>query len=233
MGALHQLTTSLAAHLAPKNITANTIDPGATDTGYADEQQRQDVIGHESAERGIVGYSLTSRPAGPFYLALDYEDLAGKQHQWWLPRGQGRSVAFGRSLIHLFSRAARRNDRGMPRASRRPAPRRPIGAEGFDVSLPLREGVRVLMLDEHDRLLMIKVQDASIVIPEEPVPDIFWTTVGGGLANGESYEQAAQREVFEETGIDEFCLGPWIWDRERTVNWRGEPRSASVAFHRS
>jgi ADP-ribose pyrophosphatase YjhB (NUDIX family) len=87
------------------------------------------------------------------------------------------------------------------------------------------------MLDEHDRLLMIKVQDASIVIPEEPVPDIFWTTVGGGLANGESYEQAAQREVFEETGIDEFCLGPWIWDRERTVNWRGEPRRVYERYY--
>jgi 3-oxoacyl-[acyl-carrier protein] reductase len=34
-GALHQLTTSLAAHLAPRAITVNTIDPGATDTGWA------------------------------------------------------------------------------------------------------------------------------------------------------------------------------------------------------
>ncbi len=34
-GALHQLTTSLAAHLAPRQITVNTIDPGATDTGWA------------------------------------------------------------------------------------------------------------------------------------------------------------------------------------------------------
>ncbi len=34
-GALHQLTQSLAAHLAPRNITVNTVDPGATDTGWA------------------------------------------------------------------------------------------------------------------------------------------------------------------------------------------------------
>jgi 3-oxoacyl-[acyl-carrier protein] reductase len=34
-GALHQLTASLAAHLAPRGITVNTIDPGATDTGWA------------------------------------------------------------------------------------------------------------------------------------------------------------------------------------------------------
>lgn len=34
-GALHQLTTSLAAHLAPRYVTVNTLDPGATDTGWA------------------------------------------------------------------------------------------------------------------------------------------------------------------------------------------------------
>jgi 3-oxoacyl-[acyl-carrier protein] reductase len=35
-GALHQLTLSLSAHLAPRGITVNTVNPGATDTGYAD-----------------------------------------------------------------------------------------------------------------------------------------------------------------------------------------------------
>jgi 3-oxoacyl-[acyl-carrier protein] reductase len=34
-GALHQLTASLAGHLAPRQITVNTIDPGATDMGHA------------------------------------------------------------------------------------------------------------------------------------------------------------------------------------------------------
>ena len=34
-GALHQLTLSLSAHLAPRGITVNTVNPGATDTGYA------------------------------------------------------------------------------------------------------------------------------------------------------------------------------------------------------
>jgi 3-oxoacyl-[acyl-carrier protein] reductase len=37
-GALHQLTASLAAHLAPRGITVNCVDPGATDTGYADAE---------------------------------------------------------------------------------------------------------------------------------------------------------------------------------------------------
>ncbi len=34
-GALHQLTLSLSAHLLPRGITVNTVNPGATDTGWA------------------------------------------------------------------------------------------------------------------------------------------------------------------------------------------------------
>ncbi len=37
-GALHQLTMSLSAHLVPRGITVNTVNPGATDTGYADAE---------------------------------------------------------------------------------------------------------------------------------------------------------------------------------------------------
>lgn len=50
-GALHQLTLSLSAHLAARNITVNTIDPGATDTGYADDAARQWVLDQEPMGR--------------------------------------------------------------------------------------------------------------------------------------------------------------------------------------
>jgi 3-oxoacyl-[acyl-carrier protein] reductase len=43
-GALHQLTPSLAAAVAPKRITVNTVDPGATDTGWPDEATRAWVL---------------------------------------------------------------------------------------------------------------------------------------------------------------------------------------------
>ncbi len=42
--ALHELTASLAVHLAPRGITVNCVNPGPNDTGYADEQSRAAVI---------------------------------------------------------------------------------------------------------------------------------------------------------------------------------------------
>lgn len=50
-GALHQLTVSLAAHLAPRAITVNTVNPGATDTGYATEELRKAVLAAEPQGR--------------------------------------------------------------------------------------------------------------------------------------------------------------------------------------
>ena len=42
-GALHQLTASLAAHLMPRGITVNCVNPGPNDTGYATDETREAV----------------------------------------------------------------------------------------------------------------------------------------------------------------------------------------------
>src|SRR5205814_5058010 len=50
-GALHQLTLSLSDHLIRQGVTVNTVNPGATDTGYATPEQYQDVIDHSPQGR--------------------------------------------------------------------------------------------------------------------------------------------------------------------------------------
>ncbi|WPU21673.1 NUDIX domain-containing protein [Cedecea neteri] len=41
----------------------------------------------------------------------------------------------------------------------------------------------------------------------------YWATPGGGLKHDESYEQAALRELFEETGLTRKTAGPQIASR--------------------
>ena len=43
-GALVPLTTSLAAHVAPRGMTVNAVNPGATDTGWPSDEMREAVL---------------------------------------------------------------------------------------------------------------------------------------------------------------------------------------------
>jgi 8-oxo-dGTP pyrophosphatase MutT (NUDIX family) len=60
-----------------------------------------------------------------------------------------------------------------------------------------RPAARILLLDDRDRVLLFRF-DAG----DRPA---FWATPGGALDPGESYEQAARRELREETGLDLDC----------------------------
>ena len=83
---------------------------------------------------------------------------------------------------------------------------------GLASGLPIRQGVRALVVDPDDRVLMLRYGDAH----EE-----WWITPGGGIDAGESDEQALRRELQEELGIDSFELGPLVWERQR--HFLGEP----------
>ncbi|HUZ40544.1 MAG TPA: NUDIX domain-containing protein [Acidimicrobiales bacterium] len=72
------------------------------------------------------------------------------------------------------------------------------------MTLPLREGIRALVLDVDDRVLLVHFE-----FPEWTL----WATPGGGLEPGETPEQAIRRELEEEVGLVEVVLGPIIWER--------------------
>jgi 8-oxo-dGTP pyrophosphatase MutT (NUDIX family) len=78
----------------------------------------------------------------------------------------------------------------------------------------LRRVARVLLFDDQDRLLLFHVRD-----PADPTSDPWWYLPGGGLDPGESPEQAARRELFEETGIENAEIGPVVLER-RGVRFR-------------
>lgn len=70
----------------------------------------------------------------------------------------------------------------------------------------LRRTARVLLLDANDRILLLRGR-----LPTKLSAPGAWFTVGGGVENGESLEEAARREIVEESGITSFALGPLVW----------------------
>ncbi|WP_257165433.1 NUDIX hydrolase [Bradyrhizobium sp. SRS-191] len=72
-----------------------------------------------------------------------------------------------------------------------------------------RPSSRLLVVDPEGRLLLFKFVHLAGALEGQQ----FWATPGGGLDPGESYEAAACREMFEETGIRIDHPGPEIAQR--------------------
>ncbi|MCL2467904.1 MAG: NUDIX domain-containing protein [Micrococcales bacterium] len=73
------------------------------------------------------------------------------------------------------------------------------------LGLRFRRAARVILVDPDDRVLMLRGHDA------DQESRSWWLVVGGGLDDGETFREAALREVREETGIelaDDAVVGP-------------------------
>jgi len=69
-----------------------------------------------------------------------------------------------------------------------------------------REVAKHVVLDPDDRVLLFRYPRSN------ESGQAFWTVPGGGVKPGETHEEAARRELREETGIHAE-IGPLIWTR--------------------
>ncbi|MEU4392220.1 NUDIX domain-containing protein [Kribbella sp. NPDC023855] len=77
-----------------------------------------------------------------------------------------------------------------------------------------RLAVKLLLLDGDDRVLLIRAED-----PETRAH--CWYPVGGGVEVGETLQQAAAREAYEETGLVDLPPGCLVWQRDHTYQFDG------------
>ena len=89
-------------------------------------------------------------------------------------------------------------------------------------ALRLRRAARIIVLDPATRALMFRY--------DVPGRDPFWVTAGGECEPDESFEEAARRELLEETGII-ADPGPQIAQlTPEFITVEGEPVQADERF---
>jgi len=90
----------------------------------------------------------------------------------------------------------------------------------LDASVIHRPAARVIVLCD-DRVLLFRADLGDRQV---------WITPGGGLNEGESAEDGARRELWEETGLTPELLGPCVWFRTHVFPWNGSMLSQEEHF---
>ncbi|QJF26459.1 NUDIX domain-containing protein [Acinetobacter baumannii] len=73
----------------------------------------------------------------------------------------------------------------------------------------IRKSSRLLVINENHQILLFQFTHINDALAGQS----HWATVGGGLEEGETFEQAACRELYEELGIVRQNVGTHVATR--------------------
>lgn len=91
------------------------------------------------------------------------------------------------------------------------------------MAFPIRSSVKVILLNDNNEILLMCADDPNTTSTDGKYYGRFWFLIGGEIEKDESIEDAAIREIYEETGIkkEEIELGPLVWFGEFDLNLSG------------
>jgi len=73
----------------------------------------------------------------------------------------------------------------------------------------IRKSSRLLVINENHQILLFQFTHTDDALAGQS----YWATVGGGLEEGETFEQAACRELYEELGVVRREVGTHVATR--------------------
>ncbi len=81
------------------------------------------------------------------------------------------------------------------------------------MSLIIRNSIRVLLINEQNEILLMLADDSKTTSTDGIKRGRFWFVIGGEIKYDESTEEAAIREIYEESGLKEgdVELGAIVW----------------------
>ncbi|MGP8208255.1 MAG: NUDIX hydrolase [Acidimicrobiales bacterium] len=107
-----------------------------------------------------------------------------------------------------------------------PGSRPARSGHGPSEGVPERRAARVVLVDPAPAVLLLSGRD-----PSDPAALPFWFVPGGGAEVGEPTEDAARRELYEETGTTLGDLGPVVWARRADFVFDGRTYRQAEVFY--